>query len=209
MNHSANKPNHEHLPSDLGELASLLDAAGAASRAEPAGEFARRMFEGSRNQLVPQELAPAAAGMESLAAAERIAAGAELEASAFELSREAVTSGRNVPVLRLAPGDAPHHQTRVVVRTWSQRLVRIAAAVAVVGAGVLAYQMSNRGSGGAPVVPDTGSTSLAERVSTEMDVLLLAIDMNPHDSASVDSSDPDADSDSVWMDELFNSKESL
>lgn len=209
MNQSSHKPansDDQHLPAELRDLASLLDSSGTASRAEPTSDFERRMFESSRAMLVPQDVSHAAAQLETLAAADRRAAGAGLEAQAFELSREAVASGRNAPMLHLAGSD--RQPDRIVVRRWSIGVLRVAAAIAVIGAGVIAYQMSGRSGGGgaAPVAPS--SVQLAERVGTEMDALLLAIDMNPHDATTADASDPDADGDSVWMDELFN-KESL
>lgn len=200
---------------ELAATARLLDSLGRAeARCAPAGLEAS-VFAASRMRLVttPPDVIAIAGDVDILARQESLRAAENLEQQAFELSREAVASGRFVP-----PESEQDHPKRVhaaAPHRWS-RAARIGVALRV-AAGLLllvgASVMVSRLSPGTPQLvvapqPESTAAELASRIGTEMDALFETMILDgSRDDMSLDTT-REHDWDASWVDELF-SQESL
>jgi len=218
MNTSKNQPmesepNNEGVPRELMAVEQGLAKLAASEATGAHAGIEDRVFSASRAAIspLPHDLAEVGDRVDRLAASDHGAGSPQLELQAFELSREAVASGRYVepvvasggPALRLGEGTG---ERGVVVRTrWVGRAFRVAAAVAVCGAGAAVWLRSG--------APDT--TMLAAKPSTEQIERTIASEMEnlyeAMDGAGAGyqaASNEDADADAAWIEELFD-KESL
>jgi hypothetical protein len=215
MNNREHQTPGDREHAELLGLDGMISSLGKSERAGALPGFEERVFAASRVSLVPMaaDVAVTAVRVDRLAAEDAGAGRAALESQAFELSREAVTSGRvmfegekSTPPLRLASEVAP--TARVVVRSrqlgWA---LRIAAAIALVGAGVIALRQTLVTPTPATdtTLASNSSEQLAENFDSEMAALfeLVGSDTGDGGTGTVES-----EHDTAWMDDLFT-KESL
>lgn len=211
---------HDHTTpatpdAELAATARLLDALGRAEAGDAPAGFEGSVFAASRMRLVatPPDVVAIAGDVDALARRETMGATANLEQQAFELSREAVASGRFVPPAHERA--QPMRLYAPVPRHWS-RAARLGMALRV-AAGLLllvgaSMTVSRLWPGTQQVVvapqPEPTAAELASRISTEMDALFETMTLDgSRDDVSLDTT-RENDWDANWVDELF-SQESL
>jgi hypothetical protein len=215
-----NDHDHDHATpatpdAELAATARLLDALGhAEAESAPAGLEAS-VFAASRMRLLatPPDLIAIAGDVDALARQESLRGAENLEQQAFELSREAVASGRFVPPAHERA--QPMRLYAPVLRHWS-RAARLGLALRV-AAGLLllvgaSVTVSRLWPGTQQVVvapqPEPTAAELASRISTEMDALFETMTLDgSRDDVSLETT-RENDWDANWVDELF-SQESL
>lgn len=204
-------------------LSEALDRLAAVEQRAALPAMEERIVAASRRVIapVPRDLAHIAASADQLAVNDQLAGNPRLEETAFELSREAVASGRfverdpraglveSMPSLRLVDAVEVRPMPR---RWWSGRVLRVAAAVALVASAAAWVLQGNR-----PTAQDTASVpgasveELAQGISSEVDALLAYLETDGLETAA-EAANPagaaSADLDTSWVDELL-SRESL
>lgn len=186
MNNKSNHPELETVvPADVAEIAAMLDALGAAERASMPGGMAEGISAVSYAALLYPESADAVTETSVVAAsaeAEREHVPAGLEDRVFEASRRELVGAK--PGLRLA-GEGTLPPRRVVKLVWWQRsAMRVAAAVAIIGAGATAFVVL-RGDEQAAVEPDV--SVIAASFDSEMERFFDLLESTPSTTASESS----------------------
>ncbi len=189
MKDEANNPidtdSGDVMPRDVADIAAMLDALGAADRASMPGSARERVCAASAYAMLHPEGVDAAAeaGVIAVSArAEGALVPAGLEERVFEASRGelAATMG-----LRLAgEGRLPPRVQRVTVRRvwWRTGAARLAAAVAIVGAGAVAFVSLRSDEQGAAPQPDVAV--LAASFDSELAALYDLLESTPAASSS-------------------------
>ncbi len=171
MNSNAKSQNQQEseaaVPADLADIAGLLDGLGSAERASMPLGAGTRIGAASVHALLHPDAAEVAAGAgvaAHSAAVEIEQAPAGLEDRVFEASRGEIAGRAR---LRLVGADA-HRAQRVTTRGgwWRSGVYRLAASVAIVGMGAVAF-VSLRGGGGSDV-PGSDVKVLAASFDSEL-----------------------------------------
>lgn len=185
VNNSIDTDSSDVMPRDVADIAAMLDALGAAERDSMPVSARERISAASAYAMLHPEGVDAAAEVGAIAVSARaegelVPVG--LEERVFEASRGELVATRS---LRLAgEGSLPPLGERVTVRRvwWRAGAARLAAAVAIVGAGAVAFVSLRSGEQGAAPQPDVAV--LAASFDSELAALYDLLESTPAASLS-------------------------